>query len=116
MSIETAPMRENSSAAGQSLRLPVVSTRDSHVSAIWRLTPRLLRAFAVALSKRLCNEASANRTAAALLLTYAVLWAISAMIRNLGISLHGDMIKAYALAQHLSLGYIEQPPLINWIT
>jgi Dolichyl-phosphate-mannose-protein mannosyltransferase len=82
----------------------------------WKAIPRPLRAAAVHAVNGLCNPATGNRWAAALLLGYAALWTISATIRNLGVTLHGDMAEAFALSRDLSLGYFKHPPLLNWIT
>jgi hypothetical protein len=82
----------------------------------WKAIPRPLRAAAVRAVNGLGNPATGNRWAAALLLGYAALWTISATIRNLGVTLHGDMTEAFALSRDLSIGYLKHPPLVNWIT
>ena len=82
----------------------------------WRAIPRPLRAAMVRAVAGLCNPLTGNRWAAALLLGYAVLWTISATIRNLGVPVHGDMAEAFALSRDFSLGYFKHPPLVNWIT
>jgi 4-amino-4-deoxy-L-arabinose transferase-like glycosyltransferase len=92
------------------------SRRLMIANALWQAMPRPVRAAALALVKRLDNPSTANRCAAVLLLSYAVLWAISATIRNLGLSIHGDMAETFALSRELALGYVKHPPLINWIT
>jgi 4-amino-4-deoxy-L-arabinose transferase-like glycosyltransferase len=82
----------------------------------WRATPRAVRATLVALCRRLLSARDADRTAAALLLGYAALWAVTASIAKAGIALQGDMAEAFALSREFSFGYVNQPPLINWIT
>jgi Dolichyl-phosphate-mannose-protein mannosyltransferase len=99
-------------------RAPLVEAfgRVTFPNTLWRATPRPLRAAAVGLVKRLDDPSAGHRWAAALLFGYAVLWTISATIRNLGVPLHGDMAEAFALSRDLSLGYLKHPPLVNWVT
>ena len=81
----------------------------------WRAMPRPVRAAAVAMSKSLLNPGLADRTAALLLLAFAVLWAVSATIRNLGLTLQYDMVQSFAYSREFAFGYERHPPLINWI-
>jgi 4-amino-4-deoxy-L-arabinose transferase-like glycosyltransferase len=84
--------------------------------SIWRATPRPLRAASVQAASRLTNPERADRTAIVLLLAFAVLWALSATVRNVSGRLHGDMLETYVDSMELRLGYSKHPPLISWIT
>ena len=83
---------------------------------LWRAVPRPLRARTLGIVRSLSDRGSADRAAAGLLAAYAVLWSTSATIRNLGLSIQGDMAEAFALSRTLSLGYLKHPPLINYVT
>jgi hypothetical protein len=75
-----------------------------------------VRAAAVWLGRQLTDRKRANWSVVALLFLYALLWATSATVRNLGGTLHGDMLEEYADSRVLRLGYGKHPPLINWMT
>lgn len=66
--------------------------------------------------KGLSRAPTAKRCMAIVLLCYALLWTISAEIRNLGVALPSDMVEAFALSREWAIGYIKHPPLINWVT
>ena len=95
-------------------RVPANRPR-SIASRIRAFTPRPVRAAAMAAAIRLCNPATANRTALFLLIGYAVLWALASTIGKTGETLHGDMAEAFALSRALSIGYAKHPPLIDWV-
>jgi 4-amino-4-deoxy-L-arabinose transferase-like glycosyltransferase len=83
--------------------------------SVWRALPRPLRSWTASLSKSLLDPNSANRTVALLLLAYAALWAFSASVRTLGLTLHYDMVQVFAYSREFAFGYDRHPPLINWI-
>ncbi len=83
---------------------------------IWRRCPRVLRAISVRAVQDLSRPTSANRRAIVLLVGFAVIWTLSAQIRNIGVPLPSDMVENFALSREWALGYIKHPPLLNWIT
>jgi 4-amino-4-deoxy-L-arabinose transferase-like glycosyltransferase len=85
------------------------------IRSVWHAIPRPLRAFAAGLTKSLLDPASANRTAAILLLGYAILWGIAASVRTVGLAVHSDMLQVFAYSREFGFGYQRHPPLINWI-
>ena len=63
----------------------------------------------------LSRSSTANRRILIVLLSYLVLWTISAEIRNFSVPLPSDMVEAFALSREWAIGYIKHPPLINWV-
>ena len=100
---------------GQMACLSASARKTTSLKTFWYRIPRWARADAVWLTQGLSQDSPVNGRLCVLLLGYALLWAASADIRNLGLPLHGDMLEAFALSRELSFGYVKHPPLINWI-
>jgi len=83
---------------------------------ISRAIPKPVRALIARIAMALIDPKQANYVIVALLVLYATFWALSATIRNLGGTLHGDMLEEYSDSKVLLLGYSKHPPLIDWIT
>lgn len=113
-----APTRAfaRAAAAGPDLRRPPGRTGVSTPSPS---LPVGLRASAFALLGRLvdalADERRGRRTAAALLVLYALLWWAYAVVAKSTQSIHFDMGEAFAWSTELAYGYPKHPPFAAWV-
>ena len=63
----------------------------------------------------LLDQTRCNRTMLALLIGYALIWALYGSIAHCSQDLHPDMTELIAWSRDLSLGYIKHPPLAAWL-